>query len=202
VNPYLPPETGPTRETNAAVASLESPPVPATFGIRAGARIVDLVVGVVVGFIGGGVGGAIVGLAAPERVHDLSKLTVASFLLSTLGSLAYHTISECVAGASVGKLVCGLRVVSQNGFGRPTVLGAFIRTLGYYIDSLFFGLVGYSVMSKSELQQRLGDKWGKTVVVKSASLRAGVLPGPVVGLMTALLAWCALAFASTVVKVL
>jgi uncharacterized RDD family membrane protein YckC len=187
---------------NAPVAPLESPPVPATFGIRAGARIVDLIVGAGAGFIGGGVAGGIIGVAMPEKVHELSKLTAGSFLLSTLGSLAYHTISEGVAGASVGKLVCGLRVVSQNGFGRPTVLGAFIRTLGYYIDSLFFGIVGYSVMSKSELQQRLGDKWGKTVVVKSASLRAGVLPSPVLGLLVALFAWCALAFASTIVKVL
>src|SRR6516164_2701517 len=74
VNPYLPPEAGPTPPMNAPVAPLESPPVPATFGIRAGARIVDLIVGAGAGFIGGGVAGGIIGVAMPEKVHELSKL--------------------------------------------------------------------------------------------------------------------------------
>jgi uncharacterized RDD family membrane protein YckC len=51
--------------------------------------------------------------------------------------------------------------------GKPSNLkGALIRTLAYYIDGLFFGLVGYNSMQKSPLNQRYGDVWGKTAVVK------------------------------------
>jgi hypothetical protein len=43
---------------------------------------------------------------------------------------------------------------------------AFKRSLAYYWDGLFFGLVGYSSMKESELNQRYGDHWAQTVVIK------------------------------------
>jgi len=50
-----------------------------------------------------------------------------------------------------------------------SLLGAFlyqISDLAYSIDALFSGLIGYQSMQKGPLQQRYGDIWGKTVVVK------------------------------------
>jgi len=41
-----------------------------------------------------------------------------------------------------------------------------IRSLAYYIDALLFAMPAYSSMSNSPLNQRYGDRWGKTVVVK------------------------------------
>jgi hypothetical protein len=49
---------------------------------------------------------------------------------------------------------------------------AFKRSLAFFWDSLFFGLVGYSSMKKSELNQRYGDHWAKTVVIKSSEVAA------------------------------
>jgi hypothetical protein len=56
------------------------------------------------------------------------------------------------------------------GLGPCTLRGAILRNLGYYVDAFFFGMVAYGSMSRSPMQQRLGDKWGRTVVVKVASL--------------------------------
>jgi uncharacterized RDD family membrane protein YckC len=53
------------------------------------------------------------------------------------------------------------------------VNAGLIRSLAYMIDSLFFGLVAYLQMNKSPQQQRLGDRWAGTIVVRRASLPAG-----------------------------
>jgi hypothetical protein len=64
------------------------PPSPAGFGIRAGARIVDIIVGSMVGFVGGVMGTLILRVAAPESLGHLPPLSGPSLLLSSLGSLA------------------------------------------------------------------------------------------------------------------
>lgn len=71
--------------------------------------------------------------------------------------------------STLGKLCCGICVMTED--MKPNNLkGAVIRTLAFYLDSMFFGLVGYSSMSKSRLDQRYGDVWGKTAVVKVKAL--------------------------------
>src|SRR5258708_37280109 len=63
--------------------------------------------------------------------------------------------------------------------GSPCGFGpAVIRNLAYFIDALFFGLIGYMAMQKSPQQQRYGDQWAHTLVAKRAlippqSLRDG-----------------------------
>ena len=89
--------------------------------------------------------------------------------MSTVAVSAYHVTSEWIGGATFGKLVLGLRVRNTE-LGRCTLGGAIIRTLGYFVDALFFGLVAYLVMQESPRKQRLGDQWGKTVVVEATSL--------------------------------
>jgi len=55
---------------------------------------------------------------------------------------------------------------------------AIQRSLAYYWDALFFGLVGYNSMQQSPLNQRYGDVWAKTVVVRAATVpRSAVRPG-------------------------
>jgi hypothetical protein len=49
---------------------------------------------------------------------------------------------------------------------------ALIRDLAYHIDALFFGLIGYTSMQAGPLNQRYGDVWGKTVVVKTSVFQA------------------------------
>jgi hypothetical protein len=62
-------------------------------------------------------------------------------------------------------------VVQENGT-RCRLVPAVIRELGYFVDSIFFGLVGYFAMQKTYQEQRYGDQWAKTVVCK----RSGVVP--------------------------
>ena len=74
-------------------------------------------------------------------------------------------VAEGLYGASLGKLILKLRVVSEA--RQPiTILQAFKRNLAYYYDALFFGAVGFSKMRETDLQQRNGDHWARTLVLK------------------------------------
>ena len=147
----------------------------AGFGIRAAARVIDIVYGIVIGFFGGVFAGIILvlldrdGLIAPGWQERLGGVDLAGWGFGLLSTLFYHWLTEGMYGASLGKLVCGLRVVSEE--SRPIGLTqAFKRSLAFYWDSLFFGIVGYSSMKKTELNQRYGDHWAKTVVIKSSEV--------------------------------
>ena len=149
----------------------------AGFGIRAAARGIDIVYGIVIGFFGGVFAGIlIVVLEQGGRIESgwqerVGGVDLASWGSSLLGTLFYHCLTEGMYGASLGKLLCRLRVVSEE--ARPIgIMQAFKRNLAFYWDGLFFGLVGYSSMKKSELNQRYGDHWAKTVVIKSSDVPA------------------------------
>ncbi len=177
----------------------------AGFGIRAGARIIDTVLGMVLGLIAGVVSGVLVvvlaniGVFDSGAVHRLGGLSLSSIAFSILGTLSYHTIAEGLGGASIGKLICGLRVLNED--DRPcSIGGAFVRSLAYFVDALVFGLVAYSVMSKSPRQQRLGDRWGGTVVVEAKSVPASSQRSPVLGVLVACAVWTAFIVLSALIK--
>ena len=68
-------------------------------------------------------------------------------------------------GSTVGKLALSMVVVQED--GAPCGLrGAVVRELGYFVDALFFGIIGYMAMQKSIREQRHGDEWAHTVVCK------------------------------------
>ena len=153
----------------------------AGFGIRALARIVDDLFGVFVGLAGGFFGGIVIvvlsaaGMIEPGWQHRIHGFSLTGLGLGEIGYIAYHTFCEGIHGATIGKLCCGLCVVRED--LKPSNLkGALIRTLAFYIDSLFFGLVGYSSMSKSPLNQRYGDVWGRTAVVNVKELAPELRP--------------------------
>jgi hypothetical protein len=74
----------------------------------------------------------------------------------------------------LGKLICGLVVVKENGQSCG-LLAAFGRSLAFFVDSLFWGIPALISMSDSAKQQRLGDRWAKTMVVKRRDLK-GIVP--------------------------
>jgi uncharacterized RDD family membrane protein YckC len=160
----------------------EPPPLPSTpvlqgagFGIRLGARILDTIYGLCLGFAGGVIGGITLVILQRARLIDpgwqkyLGGKDVLSYVLSFVGVMVYHTMSEGIYGASLGKAICQLRVISENG-GPSTFKGAFIRNISYFVDALFFGLIGYNSMRKTDLNQRYGDHWGHTIVVARKDL--------------------------------
>lgn len=91
----------------------------------------------------------------------------ADFLIPLLITLAYFVFLEGAFGATVGKLVLGIRVRSLDGT-RISFGAAAIRNLARVVDGFPYVipyLVGAIAVSRSETDQRLGDRWAKTVVV-------------------------------------
>ena len=80
--------------------------------------------------------------------------------------------------------------------------GALGRSLAYFIDALFCGLVAYWVMSDSRWQQRLGDRWGKTIVMKASDIQPkfGPQPGIAGGILLGTLVWGLLLFVGNRIK--
>lgn len=152
------------------------------FGIRAGARVIDTVYGLIVGLFGGVLAGIVLALlerlelVTPGWQDRMGGFKPGSWLCSLLGALIYQWLTEGIYGASLGKLLCGLRVVTER--GEPIgSLQAFKRSLAYYWDALFFGAVAYTAMKQSERNQRYGDRWAKTVVVNWREVPVAARPG-------------------------
>jgi len=180
----------------------------AGFWIRALARIIDFLFAFLIGLIGGVMAGLLLAILSAAgfishgwqyRIHGFS---LALFGFSMLGDIFYHLMCEGIHGATLGKLCCGIRVVSED--GKPSKMkGALIRTLAYYIDSLFFGAVGYSSMAKSTLNQRYGDVWGKTAVLKTSEIASESQRTPmhfVLGLFLGVGCWIVMLVTGLVLK--
>jgi uncharacterized RDD family membrane protein YckC len=147
----------------------------AGFWIRVLARFIDMLLAFFVGYVAGIIGGIVLtilgraGAISPgwaERVNDSIPMFYMSGLL---GAISYHFLCEGIHGATLGKLCCRICVVTED-LQPSRMKGALIRTLAYYLDSFFFGAVGYTSMSKTPLNQRYGDVWGKTAVMKIKEL--------------------------------
>lgn len=164
-------------EQSIPVSQIIQPPrVGASFGVRVGAQIIDLIVHNVFSLVVGLVIGILIGLYAfatgtssSTLTAELQRSTPISYILALTGYAVYHTICEGMHGATLGKLIFKIHVLNED--GSPASMGsAFIRSLAFYIDGLLFGIVAAASMRSSELQQRLGDKWAKTVVVERSAL--------------------------------
>lgn len=146
------------------------------FWPRSLARLIDLAVHYLIGLAAGIVVGVIAAVIAAATDADpqslLQKLdgySVLGVLAALLGSASMHILSEGLHGSTFGKRICGITVVFEN--GSPAGLSrALKRTLLFYVDSLFFGLVAAGTMSESVKRQRLGDRWASTMVVRIAQL--------------------------------
>ncbi len=106
-------------------------------------------------------------LPAEGLVHLGDDLLFGLDLVVGLSALlTYTAVAEWRGGATLGKLLTGLRSVKEAPLGAPLDLrAAVIRNLGFLVDALLLGLVAYSAMARSEQRQRLGDRWAGTVVV-------------------------------------
>lgn len=106
---------------------------------------------------------------APLLPESLLTLSEDNLLYVDIGTgiaalVLYTAISERLSGATLGKLLTGMRVVAEDGF--PIGLrAALLRNLAFPIDALFFGLIAYSAVARSPTGQRVGDGWAKTVVI-------------------------------------
>ena len=137
------------------------------FGVRFGARLLDLLynsIGVFVfAFVGGLIGFALHGM--PVAGGHFAR----TFVFSLSGTLLCEAIAEGLGGSTLGKMTLGLRVVRPD--GSPISFGAGLgRSLAFFLDAQFVGLVAWTSMSGSMWKQRYGDKWANTVVVRVVSI--------------------------------
>ena len=163
----------------AATSGFEAVPEPALqyagFWIRAAARLLDLIVQLAVAFVVGAllafaflIGGRLLGIPAADMLRYLKTASPVGLIASLLGAVVYEALFEGLHGSTLGKLALGLVVLDQN--GRPCGMRAAItRSLAYFVDALFFGVVGYASMRGSAWRQRFGDRWARTIVVKRRS---------------------------------
>ena len=84
--------------------------------------------------------------------------------------LAYLIVMEATVGATVGKLLVGLRVVKSDE-SPINWTAALIRNVLRIVDALFVYLVGAISIWTSPKKQRLGDKVANTVVVRTPVIR-------------------------------
>lgn len=141
-----------------------------SFGIRAGAFIIDSVVAGVITFIISIILGIAIGLLIASSGQELqrdqfSSSQILEWFVGAIVSLLYFIIFEGLYGATPGKLLLGIRVVKENG-ASCDFSAAFIRGVIRMVDGLVFGVPAYFTM-KPPLFQRIGDKAAKTIVVGS-----------------------------------
>ncbi|HSY90444.1 MAG TPA: RDD family protein [Candidatus Binatus sp.] len=166
-----------------------------SFWPRAVARVIDFVIHYGVGYFAGMLFRIMLQIAAgghvPLRIWlKISHLNLPLFVAALLGATAYQVICETVHGSSLGKLMFSMVVVNED--GSPCRLrAAIIREIGYFPDSIFFGIIAYAAMQKSRQQQRYGDQWADTVVCKRSDIAQQNLRGAgrfVLALMIAVMA--------------
>jgi uncharacterized RDD family membrane protein YckC len=146
------------------------------FWLRALARAIDTLIHIFVSLVTGlatGLlvifGAAIQGGSPDAAIAKLSADNVLGFVAALIGAIALHVFSEGLHGSSIGKRLCGITVVAEDG-SPATLLAALKRNLLYFFDSFFFGWVAARKMGESPKRQRHGDVWGRTMVVRIATL--------------------------------
>lgn len=87
--------------------------------------------------------------------------------LAGLLALIYIIAMEATQGATVGKMLLGLRVVREDDGSPISWSEAVVRTLLRIVDALFAYLVGAILIWTSPRKQRLGDRVAHTVVIRT-----------------------------------
>ena len=103
------------------------------------------------------------------------------FYVIVFGSLfIYYLLLEAFFTASVGKLVCRMRVTMADG-SRPGGVAIVVRNLVRVPEAMFFYIPSGISCSASPRRERLGDYAARTVVVRRRLVPAGgaVRPAPV-----------------------
>jgi uncharacterized RDD family membrane protein YckC len=161
------------------------------FGRRVGGRAIDLVGNQVAAFTGGV---AVIllhgflqafGLFPESGIPKLGHGAVFNFFAGATAGISGAALSTWICGASIGKAMLGMRVVTIDG-ERPGPFASVVREVLYYVDAFFFGMVAKSAMDKSALQQRVGDSAANTVVVRAdavSPVAVSSAPRLAVGLM-------------------
>ncbi len=103
------------------------------------------------------------------------------FYVIVFGSLfIYYLLLEAFFAASVGKVVCRMRVTMADG-SRPTGVAVVVRNLVRVPEAMFFYIPSGISCSASPRRERLGDYAAHTVVVRRRLVPAGGAARPAPG---------------------
>ncbi|MGC8867565.1 MAG: RDD family protein [Elusimicrobiales bacterium] len=100
--------------------------------------------------------------------------------------ILYETIFTSGGRRTVGKKILGIRVIHKNG-GNLTVLGAFVRVVGYFISSLIIN-IGYLMALFNRNRRTLHDFIASSVVVRTSE-KSAFIEGLIL-----VVSWISLAF--------
>jgi uncharacterized RDD family membrane protein YckC len=141
---------------------------PVGVGLRAVATIVDTVLLGAVGYLIATLSGGI--------TSDGFELKGGPLFLCLIIAIAYYIIMEALVGATIGKLLVGLRVVARETGAPIDWQASTVRNVLRLVDGLLFYLVGAIVIWFSDKKQRLGDRLAETVVARhvKADRNAGI----------------------------
>jgi uncharacterized RDD family membrane protein YckC len=142
-----------------------------SFWPRALARLIDVVVHRVAGFAAGLTFAFMLTFASAGQppvwaIRRVTQIHFPVFCAGILGLLFYHVLCVRFHGATLGKLLLSMRVVQDDG-SPCSSKSAVIRELALFVDSLFFGIVGYVTMHGDPQQKRNGDEWAHTIVCQA-----------------------------------
>ncbi len=142
-------------------------------GRRVTALVIDMATsaaGAVAVGVACALGMAMQGLSRVQIERTLHPGAGRSVAAAVVALVVYRTVAEGVGDATLGKLVCGLRVRQHGDLVRCGWRSALIRSSALLIDLSFFGLPALSSMHDDPKLQRLGDVWAGTVVVRAHDL--------------------------------
>jgi uncharacterized RDD family membrane protein YckC len=108
-------------------------------------------------------------------IYDMEKITILPKPLTLLALVliitpVYFTILEGVVGKTIGKYIMGIKVVMTYG-GKLTLSASIIRNLVRLLDLFIFFMPGVISMALSEKNQRMGDRYAKSMVIIEHSKR-------------------------------
>jgi len=100
-------------------------------------------------------------------VDDEGSLVAKIWATQAAAYLVYYVLFQGLTGATVGKLLLGLRVVRADGTNAGP-LRCFARTLLLPVDGFCCGLVGFLIARSSRGHRRIGDMVGGTLVIRKS----------------------------------
>ncbi|MGE5405932.1 MAG: RDD family protein [Candidatus Saccharibacteria bacterium] len=139
-------------------------------GMRFLATLIDSIFGGILWFIimFTGVMIAVINVETKYNREITDSETGTAILIATLIwfliGLFYYIGFEALAGGTLGKLICGLRVLKKDG-SDIGAREAALRTVARIIDGIFCYLVAAICVWTTDFHQRVGDMMADTVVV-------------------------------------
>ncbi len=109
-----------------------------------------------------------IGTPNSEGVYSITGvqvlIPVVFWLLMTVGL-------EAGLGRTLGNSIVGLKAIPMQGINRKLTFGESLkRHVLDPVDMSLLGLVGIVIISNTDKNQRVGDIWAKTIVVKMSAL--------------------------------